>query len=124
MTEDDKKELRTELFSDADPVLKATFKRFNKKNPHVYKLFEEFSLQAFERKSQYSHWAIAQRIRWYTNIETTGCDFKLSNDLIALFARLVVYRNPALRNFFTFKKMKIKRSVPSGFRDTNPTYDF
>jgi len=104
-------ERATALFGGTDEKLLAKFRAFNKNNLDVYKLFEKFTFEAHDSgREYYSHWAIAQRIRWYTSIETTGADFKLSNDYIALYARLVVYRNPSLDGFFKFKKMKKVRS--------------
>jgi len=104
-----------ELFHDSDPILLSTFGRFHNKNPQMYELFCKFTLEAFSSgRDYYSHWAIAQRIRWYTTIETSGSDFKLSNDLIAIYARLVVYKHQKIKGFFKFKKMKKVRSKPEG----------
>ena len=116
----DRVELKQELFGDTDPHLLATFKKYHNKNPDVYKLFEKFSIEAHNTgRPYYSHWAVAQRIRWYTTIETKGSEFKLSNDLIAIYARLVVFRNPSMYGFFKFKKMKKHRTKPVGFYDNH-----
>lgn len=109
---DERVSLKKELFGGADKGLMETFMAYHKKNPDIYKSFERFSLEAFKTgRKHYSHWAVAQRIRWYSTIETQGSEFKLSNDLIALYARLVVYRNPEMYGFFKFKKMKRVRGL-------------
>jgi hypothetical protein len=95
------------LFSEVDKNLFKKFFEFHFENPGVYDLFEKFALQAkAANRPRFSHWMIAQRIRWYTNIETTGTDYKLSNDYIAMYARLLVYAIPELEGFFQLKKMK------------------
>jgi len=77
------------------------------KNPHVWKLFEKFSLQALDKgHKKLSHWLIINRIRWECAIETTGNDFKISNDFIAFYARYFNYKYPEHKGFFTIKKMK------------------
>jgi hypothetical protein len=81
--------LKYELFGSADKKLLADWKRFHKKNPDVYNLFKRFTFEAYDTgRPYYSHWAIAQRIRWYTTVETSGSEFKLANDLIAIYARV------------------------------------
>ena len=105
------KELHSRLFGDADKKLLAKFKAFHEKNPDIYDMFYRFTVDARNANREYfSHWMIAQRIRWYTTVETTGKEFKLSNDYIALYARLVIWQNPQWEGFFKFKKMKTIRS--------------
>jgi len=90
-----------------DPELLAKFKEFHADNPHVYDLFRRFAFEAKNSgRPRFSHWMIANRIRWYTSIETKGTDYKLSNDFIALYARLIVYHNPEFEGFFSLKQMK------------------
>lgn len=100
------------LFRDCDPVLLEKFKVYHKKNPELYKAMEKFALQAAKKRKRFSIWAIAQRVRWYTMIETSGIEFKVSNDYLALYARYIVYKNPELDGFFQFKRMKKVRSLP------------
>jgi len=109
-------ELKEELFSSTDKNLIKQYKKHHAKNPGLYELFEKYSLEAFNSgRGDYSHWAIAQRVRWHTQIETSGCEYKVSNDLIAIYARHVVLRNPGLYGFFRFKVMKKKRTKAGGF---------
>ena len=86
---------------------KKTWWIWHLKNPHVWKLFEKFSLHAIEKgHKKMSHWLIINRIRWECAIETTGNDFKISNDFIAFYARYFNHLHPQHSTFFTTKKMK------------------
>lgn len=79
---------------------------WHKANPHVWQLFERFSYEAVNKeRKKISHWLIINRIRWETNIVTTGADFKISNDHIAFYARLWKARHPEHKDLFTTKRM-------------------
>ena len=79
---------------------------WHKENPKVWEYFEKFSLEAIERgRAKVSHWLIINRIRWEVYFETTGDDFKISNDFIAFYARLWKARYPQYKDLFTTKKM-------------------
>ena len=83
------------------------FKKFDAENPHVYKLFEKFTLQAIDKgHRRLSAWLIVNRIRWETMVMTTGIDFKISNDFIALYSRKFMEKNPQYDGFFVTKEMK------------------
>ena len=100
------KERADELFS-CSPKLLEKFKQFHVDNPLVYDLFKRFADEAKSSgRQRFSHWMIANRIRWYTSVETHGSEYKLSNDFISLYARLLVYHCPEFEGFFMFKKMK------------------
>ena len=76
-------------------------------NPHVYSLFKRFTFDAIDRgHRKFSHWLVMNRIRWETNIETTGNEFKISNDFIAYYARLFMADYPEYDGIFTIHKMK------------------
>jgi len=72
----------------------------------IWKHFEQFSLQAIAHgKRRISHWLIINRIRWEVYIVTTGKDFKISNDLIAFYARLWKKTYPQHADLFKTKRM-------------------
>lgn len=80
---------------------------WHKQNPHVYELFKRFTFQAIRcGHKRCSAWLIVNRIRWETAIETSGCDFKISNDFIAYYARLFMAHYPEHEGFFVTKRMK------------------
>ena len=49
---------------------------------------------------------IVNRIRWETAVVTTGDDYKVSNDFIALYARKFMEDYPKYKGFFVTKEMK------------------
>ncbi len=98
--------------ANACPKLVKKFKDFHEKNPRIFEAFYRFSVEARLKRRSLSHWMIANRVRWYTAIETTGVDFKLSNDYIGLYGRLVVAHDPQhFEGFFQFKQMKRNRKA-------------
>ena len=74
---------------------------WHKKNPHVYQLFERFTWQCIAAgRTHYSAMAILQRIRWHSEIETKGDDFKINNNHAPYYARLFAHQNPKYKDFF------------------------
>jgi len=85
---------------------KRDFWEWHKANPKVWEYFERFSLEVVRTgRHKVSHWLIINRIRWEVYLETTGEDFKISNDFIAFYARLWRKHYPQYKNLFNIKKM-------------------
>jgi hypothetical protein len=84
------------------------FNQYHRDNPQVYELFKYFTLRAIKRgHNRLSAWMIANRIRWETSIETFSVDeYKISNDYIALYARMFMRDHPEYDGFFKTKEMK------------------
>jgi len=83
------------------------FNEFNRNNPKIYELFQRFTLEAINKgHTKLSAWLIANRIRWETMIVTTGEDYKISNDFIALYSRKFMKDYPQYDGFFNIKEMK------------------
>ncbi len=98
---------------ECDPRLLKKFLEYHSKNPELYKLFKEFAYSAKIKgqRKRFSIWMIANRIRWYSQVETTGHEFKVSNDYLALYARLLIYEYPEFEGFFQLKTMKKRRTA-------------
>lgn len=80
---------------------------WHRSNPHVYHLFKRFTFEALGKGHEHlGAWLVINRIRWETNIETTGDDFKISNDYIAYYARLFMAEFPEHEGLFRTKTMK------------------
>lgn len=104
------------MFLGADSELVEKFTIFHRRNPAIYAAFDRFSREARSSgRTRFSHWMVVNRIRWYTEIETQGSELKISNDFIALYARMFVALNPDFAGFFEFKKMKSVRKGSSSF---------
>lgn len=84
------------------------FNQYHRDNPQVYELFKRFTFMAIKRgHNRLSAWMIANRIRWETSIETFSVDeYKISNDYIALYARMFMHDHPQYDGFFKTKEMK------------------
>ena len=82
------------------------WKAWNQDNPHVWSLFQKFTWDGVNKgRKKFSAWLVINRIRWETSIETTGEDFKIPNEFIALYARLWLKKYPN-HPVFNVKKMK------------------
>jgi hypothetical protein len=87
--------------------LKTKWWAWHKENPEFYELFKKFTFQAIRKGHRnLSAWLIVNRIRWETMIVTTGNEYKISNDFIALYARLFMHEYPDYKGFFRTKPMK------------------
>lgn len=83
---------------------------WHRENPAFFELFEQFTKEAIRAgHTQLSGWLIINRVRWETDVVTTGDKYKISNNYVALFARLFMIKYPEYIGFFTTKKMS---SIP------------
>lgn len=81
--------------------LKRIWWEYHKKNPQVWKLFEHYTFQVINRG--YKHYGakgVMERIRWHTDVETTGDRFKVSNNHTAYYARYFHHMHPEHDGFF------------------------
>ena len=93
--------------TNADGDLKLRWWAWHKANPHIWQLFERFTMEAIARgATRLSGWLIVNRIRWETSVVTQGDDFKISNDFVALYVRLWRALHPAHAHVFTTKPAK------------------
>lgn len=100
------------LFEGVSESLLISFKAFHRENPDVYQLFKELALQLKQvGKTRYSAWPIINAIRWEKDIRTrTNDKFKLNNNFIALYARLLMTELPeTFKDFFSLREMKHRR---------------
>jgi hypothetical protein len=82
------------------------FEAFHAENPHVYQLFERFTFEAISAgRKRFSARTVAERIRWYTSVETRDpAGFKLNNNWAPFYARLFHERWPAYDGLFELRK--------------------
>lgn len=81
------------------------WKVYHEANPEVWELFEFYTLKAIQ--SGFKHYgakSIMERIRWHTNVETTGDTFKISNNHTAYYARYFEKKHPCFKGFFRIKE--------------------
>jgi len=80
------------------------FYRYHEKNPRVAKWFLDAARLKQQRGERYGIGALTEDIRWDIEkgtIKTEG--FKISNDVRACYARLVLMRDPSLCGLFALK---------------------
>ena len=84
----------------------AEFDQWHADNPGIWDYFQRFSFDAIASgHKRISHWLIINRIRWEVFIVTTGKDFKISNGMIAFYARLWKKTYPEHKDLFRTKRM-------------------
>jgi len=90
------------------PTIQEKFEKYHAKNPDVYRLFLHYAHEAKGAGfTQYSAWAIMNRIRWHHNVNSPQkSEFKISNDYIAWYARKAMADRPlSFKGFFKVKKL-------------------
>jgi hypothetical protein len=91
-------------------VLEAKFWAFHESNPKVYLLFSKFAVEAAQaNRGTFGVSAIFERMRWFTNIETRGEEFKLNNNYSAYYGRLWMRNNPEHDGFFSTRTLHARK---------------
>lgn len=91
-------------------LTKERFELFHAENPQIYRMFEHFTKQVINTgRNKFGAQVIAERLRWYSQVETVGDDYKINNDYVAFYARLFEENNPQHKGFF-----RKRRSVADG----------
>lgn len=95
------------LFKNIDRSLVLRFLSFHKKNPGIYRLFCDYSFRMKNLgRTRYSAWIVINRVRWEFDLGGNGETFKINNDFIALYARLMISDFPQFEDFFSLRLMK------------------
>ena len=97
------------------PWINDKFKTFHEKNPLIFKLFMHKTKQLIDAgHKKYSAWAVFNSIRWDNDISTKRIDnFKIANDYIARYVRLLEVVNPKFKGFYDTKPMKCEKKRDS-----------
>ncbi len=94
-----------QLFRDLSPHVVEKFMIYHKANPQVFRLFKRFSNELKSSgRDYYGAKSIAERIRWHTGVETKGEEFKLGNNHISCYSRLLMIEDPSFIGFFRTRK--------------------
>ena len=85
---------------------------WDEKNPRGWREFERRALFAIRQgRTRYSAWTIVNVIRWHVDMETTGSEFKIPNEMMAYYARKFHRLYPQHAGFFHTKPSKLDRDV-------------
>jgi hypothetical protein len=91
-------------------ALVENFVKFAAENPHVYKLIKKFTYQTIAAgRDSYSINGVFERVRWHTDIETVGEDYKINNNHRPYYARAFMYDHPEYDGFFRTKEIENER---------------
>jgi hypothetical protein len=103
MTDDRQMALFDALPTSKHP-LAVKFWEWHSANPHVYELFKRYALQAaLAGRHRFSARTITERIRWHTQIDTAGDEYKINDHWTPFYARLFVVDHPKHRRLFQFR---------------------
>jgi hypothetical protein len=102
-----------ELFGDYPPAMLAKFKEWHELNPHVYRQFKQsaFKIKATGRK-HYSAYPIFYHMRFEFDLKTTGDVFKINNNYLSMYIRLLIYNHPEFDGFFELREIRML-GIPS-----------
>jgi len=94
------------IFQPRRPISEA-FAAFDAENPAVYELFKRFADELRARgQTGIGAKMIVERIRWEMAVETTGADFKVSNNFTAHYARKLVAERPEFADLFEMRRLR------------------
>lgn len=83
-----------------DPI-ESNFRKFNRENPVIYKLFKEFTFQAINRgHKKLSSEMIINRIRWETSVMSNDKDYKINNNYKPFYSRMFMNEHSQYQDFF------------------------
>lgn len=86
------------------------FERWDSENPDIYRLFEDYALQAINAgKRHFGAKAVAERVRWEAMIVRGKGEFRLNNNFVAFFVRRFEERHPEHAAFFRKRRSKADR---------------
>lgn len=95
-----------EIFQNIDKRLLQKFSNYHRENPDVWFAFEAKCHEIYAHgRTKYSGWVIINAIRWEHDLTSTDA-FKINNDFIALYVRLMIHHYPEFEDFFEMRQMK------------------
>ena len=88
-----------------EPTIQEQFAQFHRENPHVYRgLVRLARIAKSEGRERYGIKALFEVLRWYDMVQTKSDEFRLNNNYTALYARLIMRREPDLKGFFELRE--------------------
>ena len=95
------------------------FMAFHEKNPRVYEWFVRFANEALDAgRPRYSARTILHRLRWYTDIETDGDDFKINDHWSPFYSRMLAKEDERFSDFFEFRGAAADWAEETLFKET------
>lgn len=89
--------------------LELAFWAFHEANPVIYELLVKFAREWKQYRSHCSLSLLFERVRWSYMTEINRTDpFKLNNNHKAFYARLIMEKEPDLKDFFHIRQQRIQ----------------
>ena len=88
-------------------TIEERFRAFHDANPHVYRLLRALALDY--KRAGHRHCGMKmlyEVLRYRSGIYTQGEPYKLNNNYTALYARLLMEREPELAGFFEIRERR------------------
>lgn len=84
------------------------FEKFHRENPHVYELFKRFTFEAIKAgKKNLSVTMIIERIRWETDVVTSGEPYKINDIFKPYYSRKFMAEFPEHEGFFPTRRIRV-----------------
>ncbi len=101
------KEKIPEFFNEYPKSVVRRFKRFNRKNPGVFKQFVELAFKMLKTgRAKYSARTIIEVMRWEYDLQTVGEVFKINGDFVPMYVRMLIHENPEFGDFFELRRVR------------------
>ena len=83
------------------------FREYHERHPEVYQHLVLFARRVKARgHERYSISALFERVRWHLDIEKGDEPFKIDNIYRSRYARLIMEREPDLKDFFELRELR------------------
>jgi len=93
------------------------FLHFHRANPHIYGNLKALALNAARKGQKFGIKALFEILRWQYAQASRGDQFKLNNNYTALYARMLMHREPELSGYFETRSRRTavtRQAVLSG----------
>lgn len=78
--------------------------QYHYENPHLYQAFKKYTFEVIRKGYKYfGAQMIIEKIRWEEVITANNSEFKISNDIAALYSRLFMKEYPTYAGYFRIR---------------------
>jgi hypothetical protein len=101
-----------DVFRGYPSSVRKRFESFHRDNPHVFRKFKELAFAMKDTgRTQYSARTIIEKMRWDYDIGTTGGVFKINDDFVPIYVRLLIQRYPDFVGFFELRVVRSRGAI-------------
>lgn len=97
------------VFSDYPESVIKRFERFHSETPEIFEIFKKLSFKMlYAGRKKYSARTIFEVLRWNADLSGRKDPFKINNDFIPMYKRLLANQHREFEDFFEFREVKSK----------------